>query len=199
MGDASDDDAKMRRVEAVTPPVSYADLQRMPDDGNRHELYDGELWVVPAPLLIHQIVAGRLHVALLGHVRQHGGVAYCAPLDIVFSEYNVVQPDVVYFGPESLRHLHPLKVVRVAPDIAFEVLSPSTAPNDRGRKRRLMARYGVREYWVLDPLAKAIEVSRLTETGYEDAITVSEGRCTSSVIAGFEVALAELFAEGLAI
>ncbi len=59
------DDAKMRRVEAVKPRVSFADLQRMPDDGNRYELYDGELVVVPSPLLRHQIVAGRLYEAFV--------------------------------------------------------------------------------------------------------------------------------------
>ena len=74
----------MRRVEAVRQPTSYADLQRMPDDGNRYELYDGELCVVPAPLLIHQIVAGRLHALLLDLVRRHGGAVFFAPLDIVF-------------------------------------------------------------------------------------------------------------------
>ena len=171
----------MRRVEVVKPPISYADLQRMPDDGNRYELYDGELWVVPAPLLIHQIVIGRLHVALVEHVRRHGGAVFVAPLDIVFSEYNVVQPDVIYFIPESVRRLDPRQVVRFPPDAAFEVLSPSTARNDRGRKRQLMARYGVPEYWILDPLAKTVELSRLTEIGYDQPIVVSEGCCASSV------------------
>jgi Uma2 family endonuclease len=189
----------MRRVEVVKPPISHADLQRMPDDGNRYELYDGELWVVPAPLPIHQIVAARLHVALLEHVRRHGGLTLFAPLDIVFSDYNVVQPDVIYFGPESVRRLDPRQVVPFPPDAAFEVLSPSTAGNDRGRKRQLMVRYGVPEYWILDPLAKTVELSRLTETGYGDPLTVSEGRCPSSVVAGFEIDLAAVFAEGLAI
>ena len=171
----------------------------MPDDGNRYELYDGELWVVPAPLLIHQIIIGRLHVALVEHVRRRGGAVFVAPLDIVFSDYNVVQPDIVYFGAESVRRLAPTEVVRVSPDAAFEVLSPSTARNDRGRKRHLMARYGVPEYWVLDPLAKTIELSRLTEKGYGAPVVVSERRCSSSVIPDFEIDLAELFADGLAI
>ena len=59
------DDARMRRVDAVKPRVSFADLQRMPDDGNRYELYEGELRVVPSPLLWHQIVSGRLYEALV--------------------------------------------------------------------------------------------------------------------------------------
>src|SRR5690242_1329253 len=99
----------MRRVEAVRPRISFADLQRMPDDGNRYELYDGELWVVPSPLPIHQIVAARLYAALMEHAREHGGVALFAPLDIVFSEYNVVQPDIVYFAPETVARLDPLE------------------------------------------------------------------------------------------
>ena len=187
----------MRRVEAVRPRVSFADLQRMPDDGNRYELYDGELWVVPAPLLIHQIVAGRLFAALLEHVRRHGGLTYFAPLDIVFSEYNVVQPDVVYFAPATKAGLDPREYIEFPPDAAFEVLSPSTARNDRGRKRQLMARYRVPEYWILDPIAKTIELSRLTGTGYGQPLVISEGRCASSVIPGFEIELADLFADGL--
>ena len=189
----------MRRVEAVKPPVSFADLQLMPDDGNRYELYDGELWMVPAPILLHQIVIGRLHLALVEHVRQHGGAVFAAPLDIVLSEYNVVQPDVVYFGVGTTARLDPFEYIRFPPDTAFEVLSPSTARNDRGRKRQLMARYGVTEYWILDPLAKTIEISRLNEAGHGAPLVVSQGRCASSVISGFEIDLAALFAEGFAI
>ncbi len=189
----------MRGVEAEKPPVSFADLQRMPDDGNRYELYDGELWVVPAPLPIHQIVAARLYSALLEHVRQRGGAVFFAPLDIVFSEYNVVQPDVVYFGPETTARLDPLEYIRFPPDAAFEVLSPSTARNDRGRRRTSMERFGVREYWVLDPLGRSIEASRLNRGGYGEPVVVFRERCASSVIAGFEIELAELFADGLAI
>jgi Uma2 family endonuclease len=197
--EASSDDAKMRRVEAVKPPVSFTDLQRMPDDGNRYELYDGELWVVPAPILLHQIVIGRLHVALVEHVRQHGGAVFAAPLDIVLSEYNVVQPDVVYFGPGSTARLDPLEYIRFPPDAAFEVLSPSTVRNDRGRKRQLMERFGVREYWVLDPRGRSLEVSRLNRGGYGEPLAFFRERCASSVIARFEIELDELFADGLAI
>ena len=187
----------MRRVEAVKPPVSFADLQRMPDDGHRYELYDGEIWVVPAPILLHQIVIGRLHVALVEHVRLHGGAVFAAPLDIVLSEYNVVQPDVVYFGPGTIARLDPLEYIRFPPDAAFEVLSPSTARNDRGRKRKLMERFGVR--MVIDPRGRSIEVSRLNRVGYDEPVVVFRERCASSVITGFEVALAELFADGVAI
>ena len=186
----------MRRMEAVKPPVSYADLQRMPDDGNRYELYDGELWVVPAPLLRHQIVAQRLFVALHEAVKRSGGAAFIAPLDIVFSEYNVVQPDVIYFGPESAQRLRADELVRFPPDAAFEVLSPSTARNDRGRKRDLMARYRVPEYWIIDPKAHVVEIFRSSEHGYGDPEVVESGRCTLSVGA-FAIELDELFAEGI--
>ena len=187
----------MRRVEAVKRPISYADLQRMPDDGNRYELYDGELWVVPAPLPIHQVVAQRLFLALHEAAKQEGGAAFIAPFDVVLSEYNVVQPDVLYFGPEAAGRIKVDEHVRFPPDAAFEVLSPSTARNDRGRKRMLMARYRVPEYWVIDPRAHVIEVSRLGEDGYGEPSRIPAGRCASAVIHGFEIDLAELFAPGV--
>ncbi len=74
-----------------------------------------------------------------------------------------------------------------------------TARNDRGRKRTLMERFGVREYWVLDPRGRSIEVSRLNRGGYGEPVVVFRGGCASSVVTGFEIELAELFADGLAI
>lgn len=116
-----DDDAKMRQVESVRPRVSFADLQRMPDDGNRYELYDGELRVVPSPLLRHQIVSQRLLVAFIEYANEHGGQVVQPPMDLVLSEYDVIQPDLMYLGPAAAIGLDPDDWVRVRPDLAIEV------------------------------------------------------------------------------
>lgn len=186
----------MRGVEAVNRRVTFADLQRMPDDGNRYELYDGELCVVPSPMPRHQVVVQRLFLALHEFERREGGHVFLAPFDIVLSEYNVVEPDLISFGPKSAAKIRLDEHVRFPPDLAIEVLSPSTARNDRGRKRDLMARYKVPEYWVVDPHKKHIEVSSLVSDGYGNARMVTRGRCASPHLGGFDVDIAQLF-EGL--
>ena len=185
----------MRRVDTVTPRVSYADLQRMPEDENRYELYDGELYVVAAPLPFHQIVAQRLFLDVHEYTKQHGGLVFLAPFDIVLSEYNVVQPDLIYFGPESALRIRPDQHVRFAPDLAVEVLSPSTARNDRGRKRDLMARYAVPEFWIVDTDRSNVEVSVLQGDRYSNASIAGTGSCRSATIPGLEIDLARLFRE----
>jgi hypothetical protein len=89
----------MGAVARVQPRVSFADLERAPEDGRRYELYDGEVYVVPAPMPRHQRVQIRLVEWLDDYVECFGGFAVCAPIDIVFSEYDVVQPEVLFFGP----------------------------------------------------------------------------------------------------
>lgn len=187
------DDARMRRVETVKPRVSYSDLERMPEDGNRYELYDGELYVVPSPLPIHQIVAQRLFLALHDVTKQAGGAVFIASFDIVLSEYNVVQPDVLYFDQESARRINPREHVRFTPTIAIEVLSPSTARNDRGRKRNLLARYGVPEYWIVDPDARRVEVSILANGTYGDPLVQDAPQLMSAAVPGLVVDLNALF------
>ena len=81
-------------MKAVRPRVSYADLERAPEDGRRYELYDGEVFVVPSPLPKHQVVALRIVEMLSAYVRRHGGFCVTSPIDIVFSDYDVLQPDV---------------------------------------------------------------------------------------------------------
>ena len=152
----------MAAMEAAHPRVNFADLERWPDDGRRYELYDGEVYVVPSPLLLHQIVSARLYLVLADYVKAHGGTVLYAPLDIVLTEYDVVQPDLLLFTRDREGLLDPWKVTRHAPDLAIEILSPSTARNDRGRKRTLLARHGVREYWLVDPQAVTIEVYSLS-------------------------------------
>ena len=121
--------------------VSFADLERAPEDGRRYELYDGEVCAVPAPIPLRQVVQHALTELLLERCRPHGGFAVSSPIDIVFSEHDVLQPDVVFFGPARAHLIDLHTAIRYAPDLCIEILSPSTAATDRGRKLQMFARY----------------------------------------------------------
>jgi Uma2 family endonuclease len=156
----------MGGVLRVRPRVSYADLERAPEDGRRYELYDGEVYVVPAPLPRHQRVQTRLIEWLDAYAESAGGFAVPSPIDIVFSDYDVLQPDVVYFQPSRVHFIDLDRAIRHAPDLCVEILSPSTEATDRGRKLQMFARYGVPEYWIVDPVNEWIEVHRLEAGSY---------------------------------
>jgi len=184
----------MRRVEALKPRVSFADLQRMPDDGNRYELHDGELRVVPSPLPIHEIVKRRLLEMLIRYAATTGGEAFDAPFDIVLSEHDVVQPDLLYFGPEAAARIPLREHVRFRPDLAIEVLSPSTARVDRGRKLDLFARHLLPEYWIVDPDSRTIEAWVLRHDEYTDPVVWRTGRRAAFTQPGLVVDIEHVFA-----
>ena len=163
----------MTGVRAAHPRVSYADLERWPEDGRRYELYDGEVYVVPSPLPLHQIIALRLSDVLHTYTRAYGGIVLFAPLDIVLTDYDVVQPDLLFFTRERQNLISLRRVTRHAPDLAIEILSPSTAANDRGRKMQLLAAHGVKEFWIVDPDAVRIEVYWLSEQQFLAAASAS--------------------------
>ncbi len=171
----------MAPMELQRRRVSYDDLAQMPEDGRRCELYDGEVFVVPSPILLHQVVAMRLWRILDDYASRTGGLAVASPIDIVFSDYDVVQPDIVFLTAASMRTVSLMKPVRQSPDLAVEVLSPSTASNDRGRKMRMFQRYGVPEYWIVDPIGANIEIYRMAVSAYELAGTVWDGQEMRSI------------------
>ena len=176
----------MAVVKALSSRVSYADLEKWPDDGRRYELYDGEVYEVPSPIPLHQMVSARLHLALDGYTRAHGGIVLYAPLDIVLTDYDVVQPDLLLFTRDRVHVINPTAVTRQAPDLAIEILSPTTSANDRGRKMRLLARHGVRELWLVDPDAAAIEIYQLA--GHDFVLAARAGRSdtvASTLLPGF--------------
>ena len=117
------DDGKMAGVKAAAPRVSYADMERWPEDGRRYELYDGEVFEIPSPIPLHQLISGRLYLALADYVRAHGGVVLYAPLDIVLTDFDCVQPDLILFTKERQHLVKPRKVTRHAPDLAIEIRS----------------------------------------------------------------------------
>lgn len=145
-------------MRAGDPRVSYAELARWPDDGRRYELYDGEAIVVPAPNWRHQRIVSNVLELLREYERRVGGGVVIAPFDVVLSEYDVLQPDVVYFNAEKRALLDPSDAAYLAPDLAVEVLSRSTERRDRGRKMELLARYGLPEYWLIDPVNRMLEI-----------------------------------------
>src|SRR5262245_5980284 len=138
--------------------LTYEDLLNFPDDGQRHELIDGEHYVTPSPNIRHQVLVVRLVTALANHLSQHPvGSVFCAPLDCVFTNFDVVEPDVlVVLGDQH--EILTEQNVRGAPAIVIEILSPGTSRRDRGIKRDLYERGGVREYWIVDPVRNSIQV-----------------------------------------
>ena len=181
---------------ATNTRVTFAELQTWPDDGRRYELYDGEVVVSPTPFPRHQRVAHHIGAILDDYERRAGGLVFSVPIDIVFSEHNVVEPDVVYFC-EARRHLiHMMAVTRAAPDLAVEVLSRSTEATDRGRKMQLLARFGVPEYWIVDPVKNTIEIYVLRGPAYELVATHGEHQqAQSPTLPDLSFPAARVFAE----
>ncbi|MGH7617733.1 MAG: Uma2 family endonuclease [Gemmatimonadaceae bacterium] len=138
---------------------TVADLEDLPDDGNRYEVIDGELLVTPSPALRHQVAVGELYARLRDYLlRERVGHAFVAPGDITFSLTRRVQPDVFVVPlvdgrlPDCWADVHRLL-------LAVEVLSPSTVRADRVHKRTLYREEDVREYWIVDLDARTIERS----------------------------------------
>lgn len=136
-----------------------ADLADLPDDGNRYEVIDGELYVTPAPSLRHQEAVSVLSRILADYLDREGvGHAFFAPADIRFSSARLVQPDV-FVTPlvNGRRPEHFDDVKRLL--LAAEVLSPSTARTDRVVKRTIFREEAVDEYWIVDLDARTFERS----------------------------------------
>jgi Uma2 family endonuclease len=154
-------------ASSATPParLRLADLEQRPED-EHCELIDGELFVNPAPATKHQLVAASLFLALAAAYRSTGrGVVLFAPVDVVFDDENVVQPDLVYVSKARAGIILP-KHIRGAPDLVVEILSDATRRRDVGVKRRLYERFGVARYWTVDPVTDRIETYELAAGVY---------------------------------
>lgn len=146
--------------------LTYDDYCLLPDDGRRYELHDGELSVCPAPGSPHQIVSGNLYDLLRHHVRSRGlGLVVYSPLDCILSETTVLQPDLLFVDTARLA-LVTRRGMEGPPNLVVEIVSPSTTSIDRRKKRRLYARYGVPNYWIVDPDARTFEGFVLAGTTY---------------------------------
>lgn len=170
----------MGSVASLPRKWTYSDLERFPEDGPRYELYDGELWELPSPTGRHQFCTLQCARLLADYADRTDGVALASPLDIVFSKHDVVQPDVVFFSAGRKDLVNWDGATRHAPDLVVEALSPGTQGNDRGRKLRMFVRYGVPEYWLLDPRERTVEVRSLRDGDYVLVLTARCGETFTS-------------------
>ncbi len=179
-------------VKPVKPKLAYEDYARLPDD-ERYELIDGELIPMPSPKEIHQRLLLLLGAKWLWFVLERGlGSVYVAPFDVILSDFDVVQPDIIFVSNARAHIID--DYVHGAPDLVVEILSPSTADYDKTTKRELYERYGVPEYWLVDPYAKTITILRMGADGYNTYAVYGEGdTLTSPTLAGFALDLGELF------
>jgi Uma2 family endonuclease len=176
--------------------LTYDDLLALPDDGMRHELIDGEHFVTPSPSWRHQRIIVNLLRLIDSHVHANRlGVTFGAPLDVVFTPHDVVEPDVLFFTSRGFKAHMGERIAEGPPDLAVEVLSPSTRRRDEHLKRQLYERMGVGEYWIVDPESETIHVFRLREEHYERAeLSVANADVlTSSLFPGLELALSAVF------
>jgi Uma2 family endonuclease len=165
-------DLQFRRPEdreMATPArkfkYTYQDYLLFPDDGNRHEIIGGEHYVTPAPNWRHQLVAGNFHRLVSPFIYENRlGYILFAPLDVVLSDEDVVQPDLLFISNDRAS-IAQEKGAFGAPDLVIEVLSDSTRRRDETIKLRLYEEMGVREYWMADPVQETIRVFRTTKAG----------------------------------
>ena len=173
--------------------LTYEDYAKTPDD-ERWELIDGELIMAPSPKEAHQSAQGNLGAPMYLFARENDlGRVYFAPFDVVLSDTDTVQPDLLFVSKERL-HIITEDNVQGAPDLVVEIRSPSTARQDWAVKRELYARHGVKEYWLVDPEAATVAVLLLDEGELKVTGVYGEGDTLSSVVmSGFGIALADIF------
>ena len=162
---------------------TYDDYQGLRDD-TRYEVIDGELLAMaPAPDTFHQEWLANLFLLLHSHVKRNKlGKVLLSPLDVILDEHNVVQPDILFVASSRVEIVQ-RRGVFGAPDLIVEIVSPFSVQRDREEKAELYARYGVKEFWIVDPGSHGIEVFELKPAGYKLASTVTgEGNVRSALL-----------------
>src|SRR5688572_16883491 len=177
--------------------LTYEDYLQFPEDGKRHELIDGEHYVTPTPNLKHQAISRNLAGLIWSYLQQRPiGRVYAAPLDVIFSDFDVVEPDVLYISHERRAKLPASQWVKGAPDLVVEIGSPSTRKRDETTKRRLYERFDVGEYWVIDPELETIKVFRRVSDKYErtgELTLESADVLTTPLLPDLQMPLAKIF------
>jgi Uma2 family endonuclease len=177
--------------------LTYDDFVLFPDDGQRHELVDGEHWVTPSPNYRHQKVSLNLSVLIATWLERHpiGQVLY-APFDVVFTKFDVVQPDLLYLSNECAAEVLTSANIQGVPELVIEIGSPATRRRDETIKRHLYDRAGVSEYWVVDLELDLVRVYRREDRQFARPVELSAeagDTLTTPLLPNLELPLERIF------
>jgi Uma2 family endonuclease len=179
---------------AIQTKITAEEFLHLPESQTPTELINGEIIVAPAPELYHQDIV--LQTAILIKTTAPDGKVYIAPVDVHLDDVNVTQPDVLWLSPDSQCSAVDGKRLFGAPDLVVEVLSPSTALRDKSVKFQLYEKYGVREYWIIEPTGQYVEVWLLTDGKFaRHGVFGGSDSFTSAVLGDKSVAAAAIFGQ----
>jgi Uma2 family endonuclease len=173
--------------------MTYEDYLKI-DDNNRYEILNGELHMVPAPSIDHQGVSRNLEFLIWDFVKGEGlGKVFYAPVDVVFDDDEVFQPDIVFIKNER-QDIISKNAIQGVPDLIVEIISPSSAFYDTVEKKEIYRKYGVKEYWLIFPEERVIEVLTLEKGEYlEFCKSKREGMVKSKILEGLEIDSKDVF------
>ena len=172
--------------------VTFEEYQQLKYDGFQYEIIEGVMKVTPAPFDKHQAIIGEVYVLIHNFLKQTlKGIIRLNPRDVKFDDNLIYQPDILYIAKERL-NINKRNYVDGAPDFIIEVLSKGTLTFDAGKKFNDYEKYGVKEYWIINPDNLIMsEFYYLVDKKYE-SFDSENNTVKSKVLEGFEVDLIEL-------
>jgi Uma2 family endonuclease len=178
----------------TTIELTYEDYLEIPNDGRRYEIIDGELYVNPAPATQHQAAVMNIAALLWNFMRaHHTGRVFVSPYDVILSDNDVVQPDVLWIA-SAHADLVANRGLEGPPDLVVEVLSPSSVKLDEKIKHTRYAFFGIPEYWIVDPESEHVRVFRLRDRVLQlVAELAGNDPVTSPILRGFSITAFNIF------
>lgn len=180
-------------ITAEKKKLTYQDYLKF-DDDKRYELVNGELFEMsPSPTPEYQRISREIEYLIIKFLKENNiGEVFDAPLDIVFDEETVLQPDLIYVSQNNLNIIKDR--IYGIPDLVVEIVSSSSINYDNRIKFELYEKYKVKEYWIVDPKYKMIEIFTLENDKYNSYCSViEEGEIASKIIEGFKFNIKEIF------
>ncbi|MBX2964788.1 MAG: Uma2 family endonuclease [Cyclobacteriaceae bacterium] len=179
----------MMKTLIDSPPRTIMELYKSLPEGTLVELIENQIYMSPSPLPRHQIVLNEINFQLLLYFKKSkNGMVYISPFDVYLDESgNAVQPDLAVILEVNANEVQPDGHFHGVPDMIVEVLSHGNRDHDRVKKKKLYEKFGVKEYWMVDPETKATEGYTLKNGAYSP-LTAETGKFTSPLL-GIEINL----------
>lgn len=155
------------KAEYISRPFTYQDFISLPETMQRTEILDGVLVQEPSPLIIHQLILTRLYTHLSNYFssKDPEGIVFVSPVDVLLTNTVVLQPDLLFISGKRNKIITESRI-NGPPDLAIEIISPSSIRKDRVVKYEIYRRFAIPHYWMVDAPAKLMEIFTLEAGEY---------------------------------